>query len=82
MMHELRKTDGLHKIRQRFEVFDVAKSERGISRKGQRGVIKVLSGLMKIIYPDGNVTDPELEEIVSLSEFDSGSGSALPDGAR
>ena len=22
---------------------------------------------MKIIYPDGNVTDPELEEILSLS---------------
>ena len=58
IMHELRKTDGLDKIRQRFEVFDVAKTERGISGRDQRGVIKVLSGLMKIIYPDGNVTDP------------------------
>jgi ATP-dependent Lon protease len=67
MMHELRKTDGLEKIRQRFEVVDAAKSERGISGRDQRGVIKTLSGLMKIIYPDGNVTDPELEEVLSLS---------------
>lgn len=67
IMHELRKTDGLEKIRQRFEIIDTAKSERGISGRDQRGVIKALSGLMKIIYPDGNVTDPELEEILSLS---------------
>ena len=40
IMHELRKTDGLEKIRQRFEVVDAAKSERGISGRDQRGSSK------------------------------------------
>ena len=47
------------------------------------GVIKALSGLMKIIYPDGNVTYPELEEVLSLScELREWFRISLPDGTR
>ena len=64
IMHELRKADPLSAIRSRFELVDISGSMRGISGRDQRAVMKLISGLLKLIYPDGRINDEELEEIL------------------
>jgi len=39
----------------------------GMTRRDQVAVERITSGLIKLIYPDGKTTDPELREIVSLA---------------
>ncbi len=67
IMHELRHMDLLAGIRSRFEIFDAAGTSQGVSGRDQRAILKTLSGLLKLIYPDGTVTDEDLEEILFLS---------------
>jgi len=67
IMHELRKADPLRAVRPRFELVDTSGSMRGISGRDQRAVIKLISGLLKLIYPDGRITDEELEEILLVA---------------
>ncbi len=67
IMHELRRTELLGSIRSRFELFDFEKMSKGISGRDQRAVMKTVSGLLKLLYPDGQVTDDELEEVLMLS---------------
>lgn len=67
IMHELRRIDVLGTIRSRFELVDHAGRTQGISGRDQRAVMKTTSGLLKLLHPDGQVSDDELEEILSLS---------------
>ncbi|MBN2531848.1 MAG: BREX system Lon protease-like protein BrxL [Spirochaetales bacterium] len=67
ILHELRKIDILGQVRSRFTLIDLAKTEHGISGRDQRAVFKILSGLLKLLYPDGNVSDEELKELLLLS---------------
>ncbi|MGD0805581.1 MAG: BREX system Lon protease-like protein BrxL, partial [Candidatus Bathyarchaeia archaeon] len=67
IMHELRKTNPIDDIRMRFEVIDDAKTLRGISGRDQRAIFKTLSGLMKLIYPNGKISNEELEESLLIS---------------
>jgi len=67
IMHELRRTDLLGALRARFEVVDHAKRAQGVSGRDQRAVMKMTSGLLKLLHPDGRVTDGELEGILTLS---------------
>lgn len=67
IMHELRRTDLMGSVRSRFELIDLAKTPAGISGRDQRAVMKTGSALLKFLYPDGNLTDDELEEILMLS---------------
>lgn len=67
IMHELRRIDLLGQIRPRFELIDLGKTSQGISGRDQRAIIKTTSGLLKLLYPDGQITDEELEEVLSLS---------------
>jgi ATP-dependent Lon protease len=67
IMHELRRTDLLGAVRPRFELIDTAKTEQGVSGRDQRAVMKTASGLLKLLYPDGNITDDELAEVLLLS---------------
>ena len=39
----------------------------GLTRRDQTAVERMGSGLIKLLYPDGKVTDPELLEIVTLA---------------
>lgn len=64
IMHELRKADPLSSIRSRFELIDTSGSMRGVSGRDQRAIMKLISGLLKLIYPDGRINDEELEEIL------------------
>lgn len=39
----------------------------GLTRRDQVAVERITSGLMKLLYPDGNVTPPELLELVTFA---------------
>jgi len=67
IMHELRRIDLIGQVRSRFELVDLSRIEHGISGRDQRAIMKTTSGLLKLLYPDGQVTDEELEEILLLS---------------
>ncbi len=47
-------------------VRDVA-LQPGLTRRDQTAIERVGSGLMKLLYPDGNATDEELREVVALA---------------
>ena len=67
IMHELRRVDLLGGIRGRFELVDTARTQAGVSGRDQRAMFKTVSGLMKLLYPDGKVVDSELEEVLLLA---------------
>jgi ATP-dependent Lon protease len=67
ILHELRRADVLAKVKNRFELFDAAGSTQGITSRDVRAVHKTLSGLLKLLYPHGEVTDSQLSEILSLA---------------
>ena len=67
IMHELRRIDLLGSLRSRFDLVDHARRTQGVSGRDQRAVMKTTSGLLKLLHPDGRVTDEELQDILSLS---------------
>ncbi|MFZ2399752.1 MAG: BREX system Lon protease-like protein BrxL [Smithella sp.] len=67
IMHELRRIDLLASVRSRFALIDIAKTSQGISGRDQRAIMKTSSGLLKLLYPDGRITDDELKEVLLLS---------------
>lgn len=67
ILHELRRVDLLAAARARFEIVDTAGTAQGVSGRDQRAIFKTTSGLLKLLYPDGEVAGDELEEIVLLA---------------
>jgi ATP-dependent Lon protease len=67
ILHELRRIDLLSGVRSRFELVDTANTAQGVSGRDHRAVMKNVSGLLKLLYPDGNVLDQELEEVLLLA---------------
>jgi len=67
IMHELRRIDVLGPNKHRFDLFDASGSSQGITSRDVRGVHKTLSGLLKLMYPDGQVTDAQLEELLLVA---------------
>jgi ATP-dependent Lon protease len=67
ILHEQRRIDLLGAIRKRFELVDVGKTTYGVSGRDQRAVMKTASGLLKLLYPHGEVTDEELSELLCLA---------------
>lgn len=64
IMHELRRLDVLSRVKNRFELFDNAGSSQGITSRDVRGIQKSLSGLLKLMYPNGELNDSQLEELL------------------
>jgi len=67
IMHELRRMDLLAGIRSRFKIVDTAKTAQGVSGRDQRAIMKTASALLKLLYPDGRLSDEELEETLMLA---------------
>jgi ATP-dependent Lon protease len=67
IMHEMRRVELLSAMRSRFDLIDTANTGQGISGRDQRAVMKTVSGLLKILYPDGNVGDEDLEEALLIA---------------
>jgi ATP-dependent Lon protease len=67
ILHELRRIDVMGAIRPRFQIIDTGKTAQGVSGRDQRALLKTASGLLKLLYPDGRLTDEELEEALVLA---------------
>lgn len=67
ILHELRRIDILSGLRARFEIIDAGQTAQGVSGRDQRAILKSASGLLKLLYPDGNIIDGELEEVLLLA---------------
>ena len=67
ILHELRRLDLLSGLRNRFKLIDRAGTIQGVSGRDQRAVMKTASALLKLLYPDGRITDAELQETLMLA---------------
>jgi len=67
ILHELRRIDVLGSIRPRFQLLDTSSTGSGITGRDIRAVEKVLSGLIKLVCPHGDLDDDELAELLSLA---------------
>ena len=67
IMHELRRAELLGRVKNRFELFDASGSSQGVTSRDERAVQKTLSGLLKLVYPHGELTDEQLEELLLLA---------------
>jgi ATP-dependent Lon protease len=66
-MHELRRKDLLGSLKSRYQLTDSSTAKVGITGRDVRGVEKVLSGLLKLMYPHGEVTDEQLSELLEIA---------------
>jgi ATP-dependent Lon protease len=67
IMHELRRKDVLGSLKTRYQLMDTSTAHAGITGRDVRGVEKILSGLLKLMYPHGELTDDQLGELLSLA---------------
>jgi ATP-dependent Lon protease len=67
IMHELRKRDILAQVRPRFELIDAAGTTAGLSGRDHRAVMKTTGGLLKLLYPHGEIEEEELKEALTLA---------------
>ena len=67
IMHELRRIELMEPIKKRFELFDSSDFGIGLTTRDHRAILKNLSGLVRLIYPHGEITNEELGELLSLA---------------
>lgn len=67
IMHELRRIDVSGLLKSRFELFDASGTGPGLTSRDVRAIYKTLSGLLKLLYPHGQVSDEQLEEVLLLA---------------
>jgi ATP-dependent Lon protease len=67
ILHELRRVDLLSGLRGRFKLIDRAQTTQGVSGRDQRAVMKTASAMLKLLYPNGKMSDEELEEVLGLA---------------
>src|SRR5207249_3953015 len=67
IMHELRRKEVLGSLKSRFQLLDRSPVHAGITGRDVRGVEKVLSGLLKLMYPHGEVAENEFAELLMLA---------------
>ncbi|MGA2705708.1 MAG: BREX system Lon protease-like protein BrxL [Isosphaeraceae bacterium] len=67
IMHELRRKDVLGSLKTRYQLMDTSTAQAGITGRDVRGVEKIFSGLLKLMYPHGELTDDQLGELLSLA---------------
>src|SRR5208337_4724726 len=63
----LRRKDVLGSLKTRYQLMDTSTAQAGITGRDVRGVEKVLSGLLKLMYPHGEVNDEQLGELLSVA---------------
>lgn len=67
IMHELRRIDLLGKVKNRFILSDSAGLGPGLTSRDERGIQKTLSGLIKLMYPHGEINDDQLIELLLIA---------------
>lgn len=61
VLHSMRNTDWTGKLK------DYAKFDGSLSERDHLAIRKTFSGMMKLIYPDGNITDQEAYELIDFA---------------
>lgn len=61
VLHELRNDDRIALLN------DYAKFDGSLSERDHLAIRKTFSGMMKLIYPDGNITDEEAKELIDFA---------------
>ena len=67
IMHELRRKDVMGSLKTRYRLMDTSTAQAGITGRDVRGVEKILSGLLKLMYPHGELRDDQLGELLTLA---------------
>lgn len=67
IMHELRRVEVIGPFKSRFELLEGAGHGPGLTSRDVRAIHKTLSGLLKLMYPHGEATDDQLEELLLLA---------------
>lgn len=67
IMHELRRVEVLGPVKSHFELFEESGFGPGLTSRDVRAIHKTLSGLIKLMYPHGQITDGQLEELLLLA---------------
>ncbi|MGO9814521.1 MAG: BREX system Lon protease-like protein BrxL [Isosphaeraceae bacterium] len=67
IMHELRRKDVMGSLKTRYQLMDTSTAQAGITGRDVRGVEKILSGLLKLMHPHGELTDDQLGELLTLA---------------
>jgi ATP-dependent Lon protease len=67
IMHELRRMDVSGPFKSRFELLDASGAGPGLTSRDVRAIYKTLSGLLKLMYPHGEVGEEQLEEVLCLA---------------
>lgn len=67
IMHDLRRVDLIGKVKARYKLRDMSTGGGGVTGRDVRGIEKTLSGLLKLMYPHGEVGDEQLAELLELA---------------
>jgi ATP-dependent Lon protease len=61
VLHSMRNTDWTNKLK------DYAQFDGSLSERDHLAIRKTFSGMMKLLYPDGNITDQEAFELIDFA---------------
>lgn len=67
IMHDMRRVDLIGKVKHRYQLKDLSTGGGGITGRDVRAIEKTLSGLLKLLYPHGEINDEQLEEVLELA---------------
>lgn len=67
IMHEMRRLDVVGRLKDRYRLADLSAAGTGVTGRDVRGIEKTLSGLLRLMYPHGEVNDEQLGELLSLA---------------
>ena len=67
IMHEMRKIDVLGKFKNRYQLIEGSGHGPGLTSRDVRAINKTLSGLLKLMYPNAEASDEQIEEILLLA---------------
>ena len=67
IMHDIRQLDLVGKVKSRYLLKDTCADGGGITERDVRGIEKTLSGLLKLLYPHGELSDDQLAELLELA---------------
>lgn len=67
IMHEMRRLDVVGRLKDRYRLMDLSAAGMGVTGRDVRGIEKTLSGLLRLMYPHGEINDEQLGELLGLA---------------
>lgn len=67
IMHDMRRVDIVGKVKSRYQLKDMSTGGGGVTGRDVRGIEKTLSGLLKLLFPHGEISDEQLGELLEMA---------------